>query len=157
MLTPEIMQVLENSEFIHIATSDFNGKPNAAPKFVLKFDEQNIYLVDYTIGMTYDNVKINPRASISLVDPGSLTGYQLNGPVEIIDKGKDYNALRKEMLKKEIRLTAKRIIDDVRGVAKYDSFEVCITERFVILRFKVDEIVEIGAKGTLKRNKRVTD
>lgn len=154
MLTSGLMKLLGSSEFIHIATCNLDNKPNAAPKFVLKFTEHYIYLVDYTIGMTYDNIKINPRASISLVDPQSLTGYQLNGPVEIIDKGRDYNALRKEMLKKEITLTAKRIIDDVRGVAQYDSFEVFITDRFVILKFKVDEIVEIGAKGTLKRNKR---
>ncbi|MDD5422720.1 MAG: pyridoxamine 5'-phosphate oxidase family protein [Candidatus Omnitrophota bacterium] len=153
MLSKELIKLLETREFISIATCDFKGRPNAAPKFLLKTDNEFMYLVDYTISTTWRNLKINPRASMSLIDPSTLKGYQLNGTVKIIEKGPKYKKMRKEMLDKEIRLTAKHIIDDVRGTSKHESFEVVITENFVIFEVRITEVVEIGIKGELKRFK----
>ena len=153
MLKKELTELLEKREFVSVATCDLDCRPNAAPKFLLKVEGDSIYLVDYTLGATWRNLRVNPRASISFIDPSTLKGYQLNGPVRIIEKGPEFNKMRKEMLEKEIRLTTKHIIEDVRGEGKHESFEVVITERFVVLRLMVDEIVEIGLKGELKRSK----
>lgn len=153
MLT-EILGLLEKREFISVATCDFRGRPNAAPKFVLKADEERIYLVDYTIGTTYGNLRANPRASLSFLDPRTLTGYQLNGSVAIIDKGPVYRKMRAETVDKEIRLTAQHLIEDVRGSHKHDTYEVEITEKFVIFEIRVDEVVEIGTKGDVRRRKK---
>ena len=76
MLPKKIKELLENREFISVATCDFKGRPNAAPKFFLKFEHNFIYLVDYTIGMTWENLKVNPKASLSLMDPDT-GGLQL--------------------------------------------------------------------------------
>ena len=153
MLTDELIKLLEKREFISVATCDFKGRPNAVPKFLLKVDRDYIYLVDYTIGTTWKNLKINPRVSISFMNAATLTGYQLNGKAEIITKGREYDRLCKEMLAKEIRLTTQHIIEDVRGETTHESFELVITEKFVILKIAVGEIVEVGIKGDLKRRK----
>jgi general stress protein 26 len=153
MLTPELIGLLDKREFISVATSDLNSRPNAAPKFILKVDKGHIYLVDYIIGTTYENLRKNPRVSLSFMDQRTLRGYQLNGKAHIIDKGRSYSAMRKEMLDKEIRLTTKHIIEDVRGQSKHDTFEVTLSERYVIFVITIDEVVEIGPRGDLIRKK----
>ena len=154
MITKELVELLNKREFVSLATCDFKGRPNAAPKFLLKADEEHIYLVDYTISTTYQNLKLNPRVSISFIDPRTLMGYQLNGAVAIIEKGPIFDRMHKDMIDKEIRLTAQHLIEDVRGGQKHDVYEVEITEKVVIFEVKVDEIVEIGTKGDLKRRKK---
>jgi len=153
MLTKKLIELLEKREFVSVATCSIDCTPNAAPKFLLKVEGDSLYLVDYTLGATCKNLKVNPRASVSFVDPNTLKGYQLNGQVRIIEKGPKFKKMRNEMLDKEIRLTTKHIIEDVRGEGKHESFEVVITERFIILHLIIDEMVEIGLKGELKRSK----
>ena len=114
-----------------------------------------IYLVDYTISSTWRNLKINPRLSLSLIDPKTLKGYQLNGAVRIIEKGAKFNELCKEMRAKTIHLTTQHIIEEVRGEGKHESFEVVITEKFVIFEAKIDEITEIVIGGDLKKKKSI--
>lgn len=150
----ELLHLLEKREFISVATCDLKGRPNAAPKFVLKADEGHLYLVDYTIGMTYQNLKVNPRVSVSFIDPRSLKGYQLNGTAVIIEKGRLYEKMRREMVEKEIRLTAEHLIQDVRGEARHDVFEVGIGEKYVVFKVAVDEVVEIGPRGEITRKRK---
>ena len=154
MLSQDLVDLLNKREFISAGTCDFKGRPNAAPKFVLKADAEHVYIVDYTIGTTYDNLKMNPRVSMSFIEPRTLMGYQLNGAVTIIDSGPLYKKMRNEMVDKEIRLTAQHLIEDVRGSHKHDVYEIGITEKFVIFKVKIDEVVEIGTKGDLKRRKK---
>jgi predicted pyridoxine 5'-phosphate oxidase superfamily flavin-nucleotide-binding protein len=154
MLTKEQVELLNKREFVSLATCNFSGRPNAAPKFLLKADEEHVYIVDYTISTTYQNLKLNPRVSISFIDARTLTGYQLNGAVAIIEKGPVFDQMHKDLIDKEIRLTAQHLIEDVRGGQKHDAYEVEITEKVVIFEVKVDEIVEIGTKGELKRRKK---
>lgn len=156
MLTKKLQELLGKREFISVATCTSDGRPNAAPKFLLKFTNDQIYLVDYTISTTWRNLKVNPRISMSLIDPNTLAGYQINGSVRIIEKGRLYDKMHKEMMDKEIRLTAKHILEDVRGEAKHEGYEVVIREKFVIFEVTIDEVVKIGIKGELERNKQVS-
>lgn len=154
MLHKELLDLLEKREFISVATCDFNGRPNAASKFILKVEDGHIYLVDYTIGATWRNLKINPKISMSLMDTRTLKGYQLNGTVKIMSSGKHYDKLRQEMNKKEVRLTAQHIIDEVRGQPTQDTFEILISEKFIIFDVKLEEVVEMNVHGELKRSKK---
>jgi uncharacterized pyridoxamine 5'-phosphate oxidase family protein len=154
MLPKELADLLEKREFISVATCDFEGRPNAAPKFVLKVEGNRIYLVDYTIGTSWRNLKINPKISMSLVDTRTLKGYQLNGTVKIMTRGKLYDRMRKEMMDKEIRLTTQHIIDEVRGQPTHETFEILISEKFIIFEVRLDEVVEMDIHGELKRNKK---
>ncbi|MFA5144198.1 MAG: pyridoxamine 5'-phosphate oxidase family protein [Candidatus Omnitrophota bacterium] len=154
MLPKELADLLETREFISVATCDFDGHPSAAPKFILKREGNYIYLVDYVIGMTWKNLKANPQVSMSIVDTRTLKGYQLNGKVKIMSRGKLYNKMRKEMMDKEVRLTTQHIIDEVRGHPTHDTFEILISEKFVIFEVKLEEVIEIDIHGELKRNKK---
>lgn len=153
MLKHKAMELLKQREFVSVGTCDFKGKPNAAPKFVLKLDDHFVYLVDYTIGQTWKNLKLNPQASISFMDPDTLVGYKIDGSVEVVEKGSSYRKMFDEMQRKQVSLTAQHIIEEVRGAKAHNSFEVEITEHFVIYKISIEEITEIGPRGELKRNK----
>jgi predicted pyridoxine 5'-phosphate oxidase superfamily flavin-nucleotide-binding protein len=153
MVIKKVSELLRVREFISVATSDSKGMPNAAPKFVLKLENNFIYLVDYVIGRTWENVKVNPRISLSFMDTDTLVGYQINGPVEIIDSGPEYDKILKELLQKKIDLSTKRIIEGVETGKVHGSFEVAIPDKIVILKVRLEEIVEIGTSGELKRQR----
>jgi len=153
MVIKKIFELLEDREFISVATCDFSGRPNVAPKFILKLESNYLYLVDYVLGTTFSNVTINPRVSISLMDIDALTGYQINGAVEIISKGEEFQRMLKELNEREVNLSVKRIIEGIDTGKKHASFEVMLPENVIILKVKIEEAVEIGPRGVLKREK----
>lgn len=147
----KITELLQKREFISVATSDLSGKPNAAPKFLLKVENNLIFLIDYTQGKTWENLKKNPRVSLSFMDTESLTGYQINGGVKIIDKGSAYDKIFNELLQKEIDLSCRRIIEGVVHEKGHKSFEVAIPDRVVIFKIEIEEIAEIDHRGEIRK------
>ena len=105
----ELKALLKNREFLSVATATLDGKPNAAPKFVLKIEGDRLWLVDYTVGTTWRNLKVNSMVSLSFIDYKTLKGYQLNGTATIIDKGASYKKLVSEMQDKVIKLTTQHL------------------------------------------------
>lgn len=153
MIKTRALELLKEREFVSIATCDFSGRPNAASKFILKIEDNHIYLVDYVIGRTYANLTINPHASLSFVDTTSLKGYQINGTVEVINKGQEYERLVKELRNKELDLSIQRIVEGLAKGRSHGAYEVATTEKSVFFKVKINEIVEMGMSGSLKREK----
>jgi predicted pyridoxine 5'-phosphate oxidase superfamily flavin-nucleotide-binding protein len=151
MITKKINELLQNREFVSVATCAADCRPNVAPKFVLKLEQRFLYLIDYVLGTTYRNIQSNPRASVSIMDTESLIGYQLNGSVQIIESGQEYEKIEKELVQREIDLSTKRIIEGVTHGKVHDSFELAMPDKFVVLKLKIEEIVEISRSGSLKR------
>ncbi len=153
MINKSLEELIESREFISLATSDLNSRPNAAPKFLLKIEGDCLYLVDYIIGRTFANLQINPHASLSFIDSNTLIGYQINGQVEIIDSGPEYKQMIKELQHKQIDLSIARVIEGVTKGKAHKSFEVASPDQFVIFKVKMEEVVEMRPSGTLKREK----
>jgi len=153
MITKILTELLKKREFISIASCDFKCRPNVAPKFLLKIEDNFIYLIDYVVGRTYENLKINPKVSLSVMDVDMLKGYQINGTVEIIEKGNLYEELLNELKNKEISLATERIIKGVQLGKKHESFEVSSPERIAIFKVKIEEVVEIDSSGKLQRER----
>ncbi len=152
-MNKKIIELLKSREFVSVATADSDSRPYAAPKFLLKIENNFIYLVDYVIGRTSHNLQANPRISISFMDNHSLMGYQLNGSVDIIKKGPEYDLLVKDLSQKEVGLSVQRIIEGVTKGKTHEDFELTLPEKFVIFKVRVEEIVEIFSSGTLKTEK----
>lgn len=153
MLNQNIAALLQSREFITVGTCDFKGRPNVAPKFLLKLEKNFIFLIDYTIGKTLENLKINPRVSLSIMDLDALMGYQLNGSAEIINQGKEYDLTLNEFLEKQTNLSAMRIIEGLEKGKTHRIFELAFPEQVVIYKIKIEEIVEIAPQGKLTRAK----
>jgi predicted pyridoxine 5'-phosphate oxidase superfamily flavin-nucleotide-binding protein len=153
MINKNIKALLEAREFVSVASCDLEGRPNAASKFLLKVETKHIYLVDYIIGRTFRNITVNPRVSISFFDTTTLMGYQVNGKVEVIDRGPEYLAALNDLQRKEVDLAATRIIDGVIKGQVHKAYEVGVSKQFVILKVEVEETVQMQPSGTLRREK----
>ncbi|MFA4988919.1 MAG: pyridoxamine 5'-phosphate oxidase family protein [Candidatus Omnitrophota bacterium] len=153
MIAKSLKELIESREFISLASCDLEFRPNAAPKFLLKVEGDYLYLVDYIIGRTFTNLKVNPRASLSFIDSNTLIGYQINGKVEVIDSGSEYNLIIRQLHDKQIDLSIARVIEGVTKGRAHKSFEVAIPEQFVIFKVKMEEVVEMRPSGTLKRER----
>ena len=151
MINKTIKVLIESREFISVASCDLENRPNAAPKFLLKVEASHIYLVDYILGRTFRNLKVNPRVSLSLFDNSALVGYQINGSVEIIDRGPEYQSALDELARKEIDLSATRVIEGVIKGHVHKNYEVAASQQFVILKVKVEEVIQIQSSGKLQR------
>lgn len=136
-----------------MSTCDFYARPNVAPKFLLKIKEDYIYLVDYVLGRTYSNLCYNPVISLSMLNMDTLTGYQINGDVEIIEKGAEYKKLLDEYRQKKIRFSTDRIIEGLHKEEKHKIFETILSEQIAVFKIRVKEIIEIIPTGKLKRKK----
>ncbi|MDD5432326.1 MAG: pyridoxamine 5'-phosphate oxidase family protein [Candidatus Omnitrophica bacterium] len=152
MIKKRINELLKMRNFISVATCDFKGRPNAAPKFLLRCEDSTIYLVDYTIGRTWENLKMNPRVGLSFMDTESLRGYQINGSVQILEKGAEYDDIVKELEQKEINLSTERIINAITTGKRHESYELAIPKKFVIFKVSIEEAVEIGPSGVKRES-----
>jgi predicted pyridoxine 5'-phosphate oxidase superfamily flavin-nucleotide-binding protein len=145
---------LQASEFVVVATADKEGKPNCAPKLLLKIDGEVIYFIDYSIGRTFRNLRVNPQISLSFMDIHSLSGYRLSGSVEIIENGEVYDECLKELRVKEIDLSVERIVKGVQNGKVHKYFESEIPERFLIYKVKIEDGCEITPRGLIRRERR---
>lgn len=151
MIAQKIIELLKQRQYLSIASCDFKGRPNVAPKFLLKIEDNFIYLIDYVVGRTFENLKINPRVSLSTMNTDALKGYQINGSVEIIEKGQFYDTILDELKNKEISLATERIIKGVQQGKKHESFELTFPERIAVFKIKIEEVIEIDSSGKLQR------
>ena len=146
-----ISQLLTKREFLHVGTADKKGRPNAVPKFVLKHEKPQIYLVDFSDGRTIANLRINPIASLSFMDFENLEGYRIDGTVELLERGAEFKRLAKEMERRVIRLSADRVIEGSRTGKKFGHYELEMPDKFIIIKFKIGKITKIGARGNFYR------
>jgi len=143
---------LKKRDLVTVATANQSGKPHCAPKLLLKIDHVVMYFIDYSIGKTVENLRVNPEASLSFVDKASRFGYRLNGSVEIIDKGKIYDECLKELKEKEIELFVERVVKGVQNGKAHKDFESEIPEYFLVYKIKIQEGCEISPRGEIKRD-----
>ena len=150
LITEKLKRFLLTKEFVSAGTSDLSGQPNAVPKYIIKVDSGFIYLADYVIGKTFQNLKVNPKISLSTIDMKTLEGWRINGMVSIMTKGAQYKRLSKTMMELEVHNTARRVIEDVRGIQKHNFYEVSFPKKVVIFKVKCEKVTKIGITGKLQ-------
>jgi len=146
-----IKHLLEKQSFLIVATADTGGQPNAAPMFFIHADDKYLYLVDYTMGQTYRNIKANPRVSISVSDMETLSGFKMTGAVKILTQGPVYAKIYSRFEQKTVDLSVKRVIKGIRESKSHKHFEAGIPSAVVIYQINVKELTEINAQGKIER------
>ncbi len=148
-ITEKILELLEKREFVSIGTATRDGRPNSVPKLFFRIQEDFIYLIDHVMGQTVRNIKENPLVSVSFMDQDALEGYRLNGSAKVIERGKKYDAMLKEWNERAVKLSANRVIEGLRTGKKHEHYEVEISEKFVILKIKVNHVIKVGRRGDI--------
>lgn len=150
LMMDNMKKFLLNKGFISVATADLNGQPHTVPKYIVGIDKGFIYLADYVIGKTFQNLNINPRISLSTMDVKTLEGLQINGIAKIITKGPKYKKLLVSMVEQEVYHSANRIVENVRRGRKSGTCELDFPEKVVMIKVKCEKITKIGITGNLK-------
>ena len=149
LIPQKVKDILNSMDFISIATAGRKVAPCAAYKFILKVEENSIYLIDYAKARTWNNIKANPRASLAVIDTEMLIDYQLNGRIEIVREGDEYEKLKKELIKKQVGFSTRRVIAGVRRGRGYKKTEIPMARHVFILKMNVEEVVELGPAAEL--------
>ncbi len=154
MLVPEkISSLLRSRHFLSVATADKKCEPHAAPKILFKIEGEHFYLADHAIARTVDNLRVNPRASLSFMDLENLEGYRLSGKAELVEKGPVFKKMAKELDKKLIQISADRVIEGMKTGKRHAHFELEMSNKVIFIKIKIEEIVRIGSQGDLFNEK----
>lgn len=148
-ITENMLGLFKKREFVSIATADKAGQPNSVPRFFLCAKGDFIYLIDHVMGRTVFNINENPLVSVSFMDQDSLEGYRFNGSAKVLTGGKTYDAMLAEWNKRVVKLSAERVLEAIRTGKKRGHYEVEISEKFALLKIKVESVVKIGRRGDI--------
>jgi len=84
-LPNEIVQFFQNQGYVIVSTLDINGIPHNSCKGIVEIKQDGrVYLLDLYKSATFNNLKRNPRISITAVDEHKFRGYCLKGRAKII-------------------------------------------------------------------------
>ncbi|MBI2094630.1 MAG: pyridoxamine 5'-phosphate oxidase family protein [Candidatus Omnitrophica bacterium] len=144
-----LQALLKGKEFISLATANLDGEPHATPKFIFKIKRRFIYLIDYAIAKSAENLRQNPRAALSFMDLTNLEGYRISGSAQLIEGGKAFERIVKEFDRKLIKLSADRFIEGLKTGKKHEHYELEIPRRFVVIKVTAEEMVKVGRDGEL--------
>jgi len=148
ILTQELMALIAQSEFVPFAMVTPEGLPVVIPKFLIKVEKGFVYLADFLMGETYENLSKNPNVSLSFVDLKSLARYQINGTTEIISEGTEFDVLVEILHEREMHFSTSRIIQGSQEGHKHKNFEMGFPDRMAVIKIKIAEIVCITTDGT---------
>jgi uncharacterized pyridoxamine 5'-phosphate oxidase family protein len=153
ILIPErLKEILENADWICLASRNENGDPNTANKFLLKCEESCVFIVDFVKGKTLENIRNYPKVSFSIMDLNNLVDYQLFGEVEIIENGQIRNGLLTTFEQRHTRFSTNRIIEGIRRSKKFNNNELPDISKAVIFKIFIKDIVVRGPRIEIKKH-----
>jgi len=90
MLTQNMIKILEKQRLGFVATVSSDGHPNLSPKgtFIV-IDAKTIAFGEIRSPQTLENLRVNPRVEVNIVDPLSRKGFRVKGNAQIAAKGTD--------------------------------------------------------------------
>ncbi len=110
-LNPEIKETFSKIKVFPVGTASRSGIPNVSLiAFVQLVSDDTIWLADNYMKKTIENLRENPRASISVWDQESKKCFQIKGSVEIKTSGPDYEKMKKMVHDKKPELPAKSLV-----------------------------------------------
>jgi uncharacterized pyridoxamine 5'-phosphate oxidase family protein len=145
MITSDIVRFFHNQRFTIIATIDKNGYPHCSCKGIVEIDKRGrVYLLDLYMAKTYENLKKNPRISITGVDEHKFIGYCLKGKAKIVPK----NRVSKRILKLwEDKITSRishRLLKNIQGEKGHTAHpEALLPGPAYLIEVDVDEVIDL--------------
>lgn len=119
-ITAEMKEIAEKTKGFALATVTKDGEPHVIPVgFGKVLSDDEILLVDVFMGRTRENIKANPRVSVSVWDYDNLQGYEFKGKARIETSGKVFDESVKMVKSMLPQLDAKAAV-----IVKVDSIYV---------------------------------
>ncbi|MCM8783339.1 MAG: pyridoxamine 5'-phosphate oxidase family protein [Candidatus Omnitrophica bacterium] len=141
----EIINFLTNQGFVVLSTVDNQGFPHSSCKGIIKIEEKGkIFLLDLYHGKTYENLKINPYVSVTVVDEHKFKGYSLKGKGEIVKITNANKKLLKNWEDLISRRLVRRLLKNIKGEKGHSAHpEAHLPSPKYLIEIKVEEIVDL--------------
>ena len=111
VLTDEMQDIITNSELFSLATASSTGVPNVVPvKFLRVVDETTIWITDNYFEKTLSNLQENPQVAFYIWSSDIKKSFQIQGTVEILQSGSDYENMKAMVREKKSTLPAKSLV-----------------------------------------------
>ena len=149
-LLREAKLFLNKQQFLTTGTVDRQGKPHVSPKLLLKAAEKYIYIADYQVKSTYNNLKINPNISVCSFNIVEVFGYHIYGKAQIIERGTMYKNLLRDWQEGQTSRQVDKIIEDVRGECNMRSLKLTFLKPVVIYKVKISSVQKVDSRGLLE-------
>jgi predicted pyridoxine 5'-phosphate oxidase superfamily flavin-nucleotide-binding protein len=111
-LNDEMKAEFAKMKIFPFATASKDGVPNVIPigMCYLQEDAETLWIVDNFFLKTMENLRENPRGAIYVWGPEISGCYQIKGNIKIIDRGEEYDEMRKIVKAKSDRFPARYLI-----------------------------------------------
>jgi predicted pyridoxine 5'-phosphate oxidase superfamily flavin-nucleotide-binding protein len=108
-MSEEVRRVINNN-FVHLATSSKDGKPNVVPVGLCRaISNHELLIVDVYFKKTRRNLEENSQVAIAVEALEELRAYQLKGEAKIFTQGEFYERAI-EIMKEQDKVREKRIL-----------------------------------------------
>lgn len=119
-LPEKIVQLINTAHGKALATH-VPGCLHVVPVSKIKVVDNKIWLVNYFMGKTIENIRINPYVSVACWQ--GLAGYQIKGPVEYVTDGAIFSAMVEEAATE----FPDRVVKGVLVISPEEVFDVSAT------------------------------
>ena len=110
-LSIALKEAIVKAELYPLATASSSGLPNVIPiKLVFIENDNELWLVDNFMTKTLKNLQQNPAAALNILVPDEKISYQIKGHTRIETEGKNYNRMKKKVLKANPNHPAKSLV-----------------------------------------------
>lgn len=144
-LSDEIMHFLENQGVVILSTVEKDGSVRNACKGIVNIKKKGkIYLIDLYKGTTYENMRHNPRISLTAVDEHKFIGWCLKGKARLVEREKVKNEIIKAWEDRIISRITKRILKNLREEKGHPKHpEALLPKPQYMIAVTVDEIIDL--------------
>lgn len=146
LLTDDIIHFFHKQGFTIVSTVDANGWPHNSCKGIVHIDaDGSIYLLDLYKGRTYENLKLNPRISITAVDEHKFHGYCLKGRAAIIPEKDIKSHLIKAWEDRIAGRVTRRVLKEIRGGEEHPRYpEISLPKPEYMIVMTVEEVIDLA-------------
>lgn len=144
----EVIRFFEKQRYVVVSTIDGEGRPHTACKGIVKIvNGKEVHLVDLYTGMTYRNLKSNPRISITAVDEHRFKGYCLKGEARLEGAGDVIATIERDWQGRISSRITDRIIKNVQGERGHPRQpEAHLPKPKAVIVMEVEELVDLTPK-----------
>ena len=144
-LSEELVDFFQRQNFTIVTTIDEDGMPHNSCKGLVKIDtEGRAYLLDLYRARTYDNLKRNPRISITVVDEHEFSGYCLKGKAKIAKTTELEPGIIKAWEDRISSRITQRIIKNIQGKKGHTGQpEALLPKPEYVISMEVEKVVDL--------------
>jgi general stress protein 26 len=141
----DIINFFQNQGYVIVNTIDKGGTPHSSCKGIVKLNNNgSIYLLDLYKSRTHDNLKNNPKISLTAVDEHRFQGYCLKGKAKILTGDNMSLDILKAWQDRITSRLAQRVLKNIHEAKGHPRHpEVLLPKPKYIIVMLVKEIVDL--------------